>query len=204
MKNYIYGAGGHSKVVFDAMCMAKMKCHGFIDDIDKSSWLDLPVLNSYEAKKINKIYTHIAIGDCRVREKIFLKSSFKNNFSVIHPLSSVASNAKISSGVFIASGSVIGPNVDIGEASIINHNAVVDHDSTIGKFCHISINASICGSVKIGRGVLIGAGAVVLPGIDICNYAIIGAGSVVTKDISTPAIYIGKQSNPIGHNKEID
>lgn len=204
MKYYIYGAGGHSKVVFDSMLMANMECHGFIDDSDKSSCFNLPVINSSEAKKINNIYTHIAIGDCKAREKVFSNPSFKNNFSVFHPLSSIASDVRISSGVFIASGSVIGPNVCISDASIINHNAVVDHDSTIGQFCHISINATICGSVKIGRGVLIGAGAVILPGINICDYAIIGAGSVVTKDISTPQIYIGKPAKPISRTKKND
>jgi sugar O-acyltransferase (sialic acid O-acetyltransferase NeuD family) len=204
LEHYIYGAGGHGRVVFEAMQMANMECNGFIDDNVKGLSQNLPVISSIDAKKIDNIYIHIAIGGCKVREEIFLNSPFRNNFSVFHPLSSVASDAKISSGVFVASGSVIGPNVHIGEASIINHNAVVDHDSTIGQFSHIAINAAVCGPVKIGRGVLIGAGAVILPGINICDYAIIGAGSVVTKNISTPKTYIGKASNLIEHTKNID
>ena len=43
MQNYIYGAGGHGKVVLDSMQAAHIDCMGFVDDKEISAWMGLKV-----------------------------------------------------------------------------------------------------------------------------------------------------------------
>ena len=70
MKSYIYGAGGHAKVVWDAMQKSNLVCDGFIDDQTLNQWIDLPVFTSSFLNDLNDIKLHIAIGNCKIREEI--------------------------------------------------------------------------------------------------------------------------------------
>ena len=197
MKSYIYGAGGHAKVVCDAMKKSNLVCEGFIDDRRSGQWIDLPIFTSSFLNDINDIELHIALGDCKGREQIAnLFQNFKF-ISIYHPYSIVSLRAEIKCGTFLAAGSVIGPDAKVGKHSIVNHHAVVDHDCSVGDFCHIAPHVSLGGGVKVGQGVLIGAGAVVLPGIRIADYAIVGAGSIVTNDVVSGTTVIGSPARAI-------
>ena len=191
MKNYIYGAGGHGKVVWDAMQKSNLKCEGFINDQALNQWMGLPVLTSSFLNDIKNIELHIAIGNCRAREEIAKKFQSLKFISIYHPDAIISSRAKIEVGTFLAAGSIIGPDASIGKHCIINHQAVVDHDCLVGNFCHIAPHASLGGGVKVGQGVLIGAGTIVLPGIRIADYATLGAGSIVTNDVASGATVMG-------------
>ena len=197
MKNYIYGAGGHSKVVWDAMQKSNLKCEGFIDDQVLNQWMDLPVFASSFLRDINNIELHIAIGSCKAREEVVNKFQNLKFMSIYHPNVIISSRAKIETGTFLAAGSIIGPDAKVGKHSIINHHAVIDHDCSVGDFCHIAPHVSIGGGVKVGQGVLIGAGAIVLPGIKIANYVTVGAGSVVTNDIASGVTVVGNPARAI-------
>jgi sugar O-acyltransferase (sialic acid O-acetyltransferase NeuD family) len=191
MKSYIYGAGGHGKVVWDAMQKSSLKCDGFIDDQVLNQWMDLPVFPSSFLNDLNNIELHIAIGNCKAREEVVNKFKNLKFISIYHPDAIISSRAKIEVGTFLAAGSIIGPDAKVGKHSIINHHTVIDHDCSIGEYCHIAPHASLCGGVKVGRGVLIGAGAIVLPGITIADYVTVGAGSIVTKDIASGITVVG-------------
>jgi sugar O-acyltransferase (sialic acid O-acetyltransferase NeuD family) len=197
MKNYIYGAGGHGKVVWDAMQKSNLKCEGFIDDQTLNQWMDLPVFASSFLNHMRDIEIHIAIGNCKSRDQI--ANTFQNLkfVSIYHPDAIISSRAKIETGTFLAAGSIIGPDAKVGKHSIINHHAVIDHDCSVGDFCHIAPHVSLGGGVKVGQGVLIGAGAIVLPGIKIANYVTVGAGSVVTNDIASGVTIVGNPARAI-------
>ena len=197
MKNYIYGAGGHGKVVWDAMQKSKLKCEGFIDDQVLNQWVDLPVFASSFLNDLNNIELHIAIGSCKTREEIVNKFQNLKFASIYHPHAIISSRVNIEAGTFLAAGSIIGPDAKVGKHSIINHHAVVDHDCSVGDFCHIAPHVSLGGGVKVGKGVLIGAGAIILPGITIADYAIVGAGSIVTSDIPSGVTVLGNPARAI-------
>ncbi len=197
MKCYIFGAGGHAKVVLDAMQKASLKCEGFIDDQSLNQRMDLPVFSSLFLNDLNNIELHIAIGNCKAREEIFKKFENLKFVSVYHPASIVSSRAKIQVGTFLAAGSIIGPDVSVGKHCIVNHHSVIDHDCSIGDFCHIAPHASLGGGVKVGHGVLIGAGAIVLPGLKINDYATVGAGSIVTHDIASGITVMGNPARAV-------
>ena len=197
MKNYIYGAGGHGKVVWDAMQKSNLKCEGFIDDQVLNQWMDLPVFVSSFLNDLNDIELHIAIGSCKAREEVVNKFQNLKFVSICHPNAIISSRAKIEAGTFLAAGAIIGPDTKVGKHSIINHHAVIDHDCSVGDFCHIAPHVSLGGGVEVGQGVLIGAGAIVLPGMKIADYATVGAGSIVTNDITSGVTVLGNPARAI-------
>lgn len=197
MKSYIYGAGGHGKVVWDAMQKSSLKCEGFIDDQVLNQWMDLPVFPSSFLNDLNNIELHIAIGNCKAREKVVNKFQNLKFISIYHPDAIISSRAKIEVGTFLAAGSIIGPDAKVGKHSIVNHYAVLDHDCSIGDYCHIAPHASLGGGVKVGRGVLIGAGAIVLPGVTIADDVTVGAGSIVTNDIASGITVVGNPARAV-------
>ncbi len=197
MQNYLYGAGGHSKVVLDAMQVAQIDCAGFIDDKDISAWLGLPVFKIDSLVNKDVIYLHIAIGDCKAREYIAVKLTHVKFFNVVHPAAILAKTAQIGVGNFLAANSIVATGARVGNHCIINHAAVVDHDCVVSDFCHISPQSCLGGGVKLGKGVLIGAGAIVLPNLIIADYAIIGAGAVVIKNVATGMTVVGNPAKLI-------
>lgn len=193
---FIYGAGGHGKVVFDAIQVAKMRCDGFVDSKNISLWFGLPVLKEDEVNRSD--FVHIAIGNASVREKIASNHPENVFFSIIHPSASIANSALVStSGTFVAAQAVIGPDAEVLDHSIINHGAIIDHDCKVGRFCHVAPNAVLGGGVSIGNHVMVGAGAVILPGLTICDNVTIGAGAVVTKSIIQPQTVVGTPAKNI-------
>jgi len=196
---FIYGAGGHGKVVFDAMRASNKICEGFVDERPVNKWMNLPVFNFsfLKAQENENNVMHIAIGSCASRAKICSELSGVDFFSVYHPSSIISPSAVIGIGSFLAAGSIIGPDVKVGMHSIINHHAVIDHDCVVGNFCHIAPLASLGGGVSIGQNVLIGAGAIVLPGIKIDDYSIVGAGAIVTENVQSRTTVVGNPARAI-------
>lgn len=197
MQNYIYGAGGHGKVVLDAMQAACVDCAGFVDDREISSWASLSVFKISSLMSNDTTSFHLAIGNCKTRETLANQLIHANYFNVFHPSAVIAKTARISTGTFVAAQAVIAPYACVGHHCIINHAAVVDHDCQIGDYVHIAPHSCLGGGVKVGKGVLIGTGAVVLPGITIGDYAIIGAGAVVTKNVIAASTVVGIPANLI-------
>lgn len=193
MNQYIYGAGGHGKVVLDAMQRAMMDCSGFIDDrtLEISSGLQVYSTLDIDLTGSDIAYIHLAIGNCKTREYLAKSLERFNFFSVVHPDAVIAMTSKVGEGTLLTALSILAPDVSVGCHCIINHSAVIDHDCIIGDFVHIAPHVVLGGGVKVGKGVLVGSGAIVLPGIEIEDYAVVGAGAVVTKNVSAGKIVAG-------------
>ncbi len=97
----------------------------------------------------------------------------------------------IGSGVLVAPGAQIGPDVSIGDYSVILGNAYIGHDSTIGRFCHIAAGAIIGSYVYMGDACHIGLNATVKENVRINDFALIGMGSVVLNDVDSNTIEVG-------------
>ena len=204
MNLFIYGAGGHAKVVataaFETNSYEKIY---FLDSTKKDFKFsekstifslnpeDVLLTSSVDAQSI------IAIGDNHIRMKIALESINDNFISIQSPNSYLSQFSKISEGVFISAGAMINADSFIGPHAIINTGSVIEHDCKIGSFSHVGPNAALGGNVEFCSNVFIGGGAFVNPNLSICNDVTVGSGSVVINDISEPGIYAGVPANKI-------
>lgn len=194
----IFGAGGHAKVVIDAIFGSEPSWTATLRIIDEDPALagmrvlGIPVERPADVVRSGTKY-HIAIGNNVARERLaFICQAAGMAFTVIaHATSTISSAAVVHEGSFVACGAIIGPDARVATGCIINHGAVVDHDCRVGPFSHIAPNATLAGNVKVGARVLIGAGANILPGVSIGDDCIIGAGAVVLRDLPPMSKVVG-------------
>ncbi len=168
---WIYGNGGHAKVV-----RSMMSPEFIIDDADPS----LPWKNEYISH-----HGVVAIGDNRTRKHVVDRLlSIGAIFARYGFLRVEFPGLEVGEGTVIMHGAMVQPGTILGNHVIINTNASVDHDCRIGDFAHIAPGVTLCGNVEVGEGTLIGAGSVVIPGVKIGPWKVIRAGSVVTEDVA--------------------
>jgi sugar O-acyltransferase (sialic acid O-acetyltransferase NeuD family) len=136
----------------------------------------------------------IAIGDNKIRQKVYLNLKEKNIFPInaVHSSAIICSSVSIAEhGVMISAGVIINPLTKIGTGVICNTGCIIEHDCIIGDFAHIAPGVVLCGNVTIGENTFIGAGSVVKQGIVIGKNVTVGAGSVVVKDIEDNCVVYG-------------
>lgn len=188
--NLIIGAGGHGKVVADALVSAGMPLIGFVDDdpeIIGQRILRFPVLGKIDQwLEYDFEGTVIAIGNNYIRRSIQERMEIRgrpNWITVTHPKAIVSNTVKIGTGTVILAGAIVNPDSVIGQHTIINTGATVDHDCVIGDFVHIAPGVHLAGGVQIDDNTLIGIGSAIIPGIHVGNDTTVGAGAVITKDV---------------------
>jgi sugar O-acyltransferase (sialic acid O-acetyltransferase NeuD family) len=193
---YLIGAGGHGKVVLDAMLSSGL-APGALRVVDENqarqddAILGVSIIVPPADRKGASF--HVAIGDAANRKRIQRdwRAAGATPLTVIHPAAIVSSFARLGEGALLAALAVVAPSARIGEGVIINHGAIVDHDCLVGAFSHIAPHATLGGAVQVGDGVLIGAAATILPGVKVGDGAVVGAGAVVLKDVPSGATVMG-------------
>lgn len=194
----LFGAGGHAKVVFDAIQASPGQPAQLIvvddnPDIVGQDFFGTRVQRGDACEQFADFRFHVAIGRNDVRQAVFerLRGHGGVPVTVIHPRAQLSQHAWVAEGSFLAAGCVVAPASAVGEGVIINHAAVVDHDCRVGAYSHIAPNVTLGGNVRIGAGVLVGAAAVILPGVSIGDGCTIGAGAVVIADVPASSTLIG-------------
>ncbi len=201
----IIGAGGHAKVVVDALRRSGRDILGLVDnDPEKvgATVLGVPVIGGDDAiEKHTPADVNLAIGLGLVRQRQALFSAFKESgyafAKVIHPAAVVADNARIGEGAQIMAGAIIQPDAIIGDNVIINTRASVDHDCVIGDHVHIAPGATLAGGVWIGEGSMIGVGATLLENVRIGDNCIIAGGATVIGDVPANITVAGVPAKPM-------
>lgn len=202
MSVLVLGAGGHAKVLIEALLHSGAMIAGITDPntaLKGSELLGVPVIGSDDAVDAfppSEILLANGLGSVGLPTgRIQLFDRFRKRgygfATIIHPSAVVASDAEMGEGVQIMAGSVIQPGCRIGCNAIVNTRASVDHDCKIGNHAHIAPGVTLSGGVIVGEAAHIGTGATVIQGIGIGSYSLIGAGSVVIEDIRERVSAVG-------------
>jgi sugar O-acyltransferase (sialic acid O-acetyltransferase NeuD family) len=198
MRVAVAGAGGHAKVVADALlAVGEDEFVGFLDD-DRSLWdsrlLGYPVrgpIAAWSTGVVDRIV--VAVGDNGQRKRLFeqLVDSGATLMSVVHPRAVIGTDVRLGRGVVVLAGAIVNSGSSIGDDVILNTACSVDHDNDIGAHVHVAPGVHTAGNVRIGDGAFVGIGASVLPDVAIGEWAVVGAGAVVTHDVRGGATVVG-------------
>ena len=198
---YIIGAGGHGRVVADALSAAGVGQSRLVfrDGRPGLTLLGNAVAVPETSSDMAGSQFHVAVGSTAIRRRLYDAAIAVGALplSVFHPASVIAAEAKFGHGILVAATAVVAPGADVGDGTIVNHGAIVDHDARVGSFCHIAPRAALGGGVRIGDNVLVGAGAVILPGLNIVQGVTIGAGAVVTRSIIELGTWVGNPARKL-------
>ena len=203
MKNFLFGASGHAKVILDVLFSNNVSIEAIVDDNPKvSSLLNITVNKTTDLEFSDNCQFIIAIGNNLIRRKIVLNSNFKY-YKAIDVTASVSKYASIGEGTVVMPHAVVNADAKIGEHCIINSRCVVEHDCLLGDFVHVSPGVLLAGNITIGEGTHIGIGSCVIQGISIGRWVTIGAGAVIINDVPDFAVIVGNPGKIIKFNNGI-
>jgi sugar O-acyltransferase (sialic acid O-acetyltransferase NeuD family) len=198
---FVYGAGGHAKVVAEILRLNGNEVMGFIDNVDSKrkgeAFYGSTILGGEEVLaelfKKGVCSCIVGFGDNRLRcatAKQLAEMGFRL-VSALHPNAVCAADVSIGEGTVVASGAVVGPSSRIGRNAIVNTHASIDHDCVVSDGAHVGPGAIVTGVVQVGECAWIGAGAVIADHKSIGPNAIVGAGAVVVKDVPESVVVVG-------------
>jgi sugar O-acyltransferase (sialic acid O-acetyltransferase NeuD family) len=186
----VIGAGGHAKVVTEAV---RAMCGEVVGLIAPSPANPVvlgaavlggdEVLPDLRAQDLEAIV--VALGNNRVRESVGDQVQ-RLGFAlptIVHPSALIPPSAQMGTGVVVMARAVVGTEVIIGGLAIVNTGAVIDHDNRLGTAAHVSPGCALAGNVCVGDRTLIGVGSAVRPGVRIGADVTVGAGSAVVSDV---------------------
>lgn len=190
----IVGAGGHARVLIDALRALRRDVVGLVDANPASRGnvvFGIPVLGAddavlrYATSEIELVNGVGSTGSTLLRRRLF--DNFKERgfrFAIVtHPGAHIASQVTLREGAQVLAGAVVQVGSMVGRNAIINTNASVDHDCQVGAHVHVAPGATLCGEVRVGDGAHVGAAVCVLQGVELGAECVVGAGAVVLNDV---------------------
>lgn len=191
----IIGAGGHARVLVDALQLLGREIVGFLDpslELGSRGPGGALVLGGDEAlARLSPAEIDLVNGigsvTVAVSRAVIYQRGKAAGFSfsdVVHPSAVVSQSVEFGEGVQLMAGCVVQCGTSIGANSIVNTRASVDHDCRIGETVHIAPGATVSGGVQIGDRTHLGTGAVVIQGISIGADSLVAAGAVVYRNLA--------------------
>lgn len=199
----ILGAGGHGRVVAEALASSGLEVAAFLDP-DRARWNTrveaIPVVGGDDRIPdfpVDRFYFAIGVGgvrDTRRRRSVHEAASARG--AVLPPVVAasavVARSAKLGDGAQALTRAVLHPGALVGAGTVVNTGAIVEHDCVVGAHAFLGPGAILCGGAAVGDGAFIGAGAVILPGIKIGANALVAAGAVIRADVPDGRTALGR------------
>ena len=208
---FVYGAGGHGKVVADILiCNGETEFVGFVDDRDElvgTTVMGFPVVGNGEWLREEAPNSRFAIaigtGESRVQQLLAARCSRWGIeiLTLVHPAATVSRAARLGPGTVVMAGAIINPEATVGAGVIVNSAAVVEHDVEIGDYAHVAPNAAMGGGSRLGAFSHLGLGAAVIQSIRIGSHTIVGAGAVVVKNLPDDVVAMGVPARITGRNE---
>lgn len=201
----ILGAGGHAKVVINALQASNRKILGIADPnlkvgeqvLGVKGIGDDSIVFQFAPSSVELVNGIGALPESTLRSRltsVFRKKGYRFA-AVIHPQTVIAPDVRLAEGVQLMAGSIIQPGSSIGQDTIVNTRVSIDHDCIIGNGCHIAPGTVVNGNVTIDQGCFIGAGSCVTQNITIGKEVIVAAGSVIYNDLPSFVRVIQKRTS---------
>lgn len=198
----IVGAGGHGRVLADALLLGGRTVLGFVDAdarLHDTTVMGLKVLGDDarliagdwpEAELVNGIGGSPG-GRVRRAAQDRLEAEGRRFTGVRHPSAVVSSFSVVDETAQVLARAVVQTGASVSAGCIVNTGAIIEHDCRLGAFTHCAPGSILCGAVRIGATCHIGAGAVVREGVSLGDGVVVGAGAVVVDDHAGPALLLG-------------
>jgi sugar O-acyltransferase (sialic acid O-acetyltransferase NeuD family) len=200
-KVFVYGAGGHGKVVGDILLAREdRRFVGFIDDrteLRGSTVLGLPVCGGGEwlQNQASKqcVAVALGIGDNFARQRVAQACLAwgAELLTLVHPTAAVSASARLGVGAVVMAQAGINSEARIGNGAIVNTSATVDHDVEVGEHAHVGPKAAMGGASRLGMLSFLGIGAVIIHCAVVGAHSVVGAGAVVVADVPDRVVAIG-------------
>jgi len=133
---YVFGAGGHGKVVAEAARFnLGYRVRAFLDDDRKrwgQEWDSLPVLGGRAllASLEDDAEVALGLGENEMRAEVAqaVLSWGRGLATVVHPSAVIARGVSLGPGTYVAPLAVLHTDAQVGRGCIVNSGAVVEHD----------------------------------------------------------------------------
>lgn len=195
----VYGAGGHAKVVADALLSEGARVIAFLDDapalagarrlgveVHGFAWLVARLAEGPMA-------VALGIGDNHVRARLAAKcrEAGATIRGARHRSAVVAESAEIGEGTVLMAGAIVNPDARVGAGVIVNTGAIVEHDATVGDFAHLSPGAVMAGGSRLGAFSSLGAGATILDDVLVGDGVVVGGNALVNRHLPDQVVAYG-------------
>lgn len=205
----LLGAGGHARVVLDAVRSRGEREVVAVLDADpatRGSFVagveivgDDSSLSAFPPTAYDLVVAVIGFGTNIKRHALAreLRARGYELATVVHASAIVSPAATVAAGAQVLVGAIINSGARIMQDAIVNSGAVVEHDCVVGRGAHLAPRALLGGGAQIGDEAQLGLGAVVLPQVRVGERAIVGAGTVVLSDVLADDIVVGSPARTI-------
>ena len=198
------GAGGHAKLVIDAIDSAGVYAVIGLLDPDESIWetrvLGKPVLGGDEllcnlrSDGVDRAFLGVgSTGDTTLRRVVF-ENACGEGFEIVtvrHAAAYVSAKSTLGEGTVVLANATVGPDARVGRNVAINAGTVIEHDVVVEDHTQIATGALLCGGVHVGLGAHIGAGASIKQGVRVGDGATLGSGAAVIQDVEAGSVVVG-------------
>jgi UDP-perosamine 4-acetyltransferase len=203
------GAGGHAKSAIDAIeSVFRFRVVALLDAdpaLAGTSVLGHPVLGgdglaTVRAGGVEHAFVGLGgAGDTTARRAgaALLRDAGFLLPAIVHRTATVARSARLSEGVQVLAGAIVGADARLRRDALVNAGAILGHDADVGEAAHVASGARLGGGVTVGDGAHVGTGAVVLQGRTIGTGAVVAAGAVVLEDVPDDGRVAGVPARPI-------